>query len=215
MKSFSERNPLLVGAVGVGLTVAAVFIGLDRNDLPFIHPRKQYSAYFDDAGGPMSGAAVQVSGYQVGSVSGIALDGGRALVTFKVDDGVRLGDLTEAAIKTKSLLGAKVLNLVPRGTGVLAGPIPVERTRSPYQLPDALGDLATTIDKLDTPQLSQSLDTLAAAFAGTTADLQVAVQGLGRFSESLNSRDAKLRSLLANANKVTKVLADRSDQWCG
>jgi phospholipid/cholesterol/gamma-HCH transport system substrate-binding protein len=38
------------------------------------------------------------------------------------------------------------------------------------------------------------------------------VQGLARFSQSLDTRDAQLRSLLANANKATKVLAQRSDQ---
>lgn len=215
MKSFSERNPVAIGAMGVGLTLAAVLIGLNYHDLPFVHPQRGYSAYFDDAGGLMSGAAVQVSGYQVGSVSDISLEGPRVLVKFKVAEGVRLGDRTEAAIKTKSLLGAKILNIVPRGTGQLSGPIPIERTTSPYQLPDALGDLATTIDKLDTAQLSQSLDTLTQAFAGTPADLRVAVQGLGRFAQTLNTRDAALRNLLANANKVTKVLADRSDQVVG
>jgi phospholipid/cholesterol/gamma-HCH transport system substrate-binding protein len=78
-------------------------------------------------------------------------------------------------------------------------------------LTDALGDLATTVDQLDTGKLSQSLDTVAQTFANTPPDLQVAVQGLARFSQSLNDRDAHLRNLLANANKVTKVLAERSD----
>ena len=35
---------------------------------------------------------------------------------------------------------------------------------------------------------------------------------MGRFSETLNKRDAELRALLANANKVTTVLAGRADQ---
>ncbi len=37
------------------------------------------------------------------------------LVTFDVDKSVYLGDQTEAAIKTKSLLGAKILEITPRG----------------------------------------------------------------------------------------------------
>ena len=53
---------------------------------------------------------MQVCGLRVGEVSGIDLDGSRVLVTFKVDNDVRLGDRTEAAIKTKSLLGAKILD---------------------------------------------------------------------------------------------------------
>ena len=38
------------------------------------------------------------------------------------------------------------------------------------------------------------------------------MQGLARFSQSLNRRDDQLRNLLSHANKVTKVLADRTDQ---
>ena len=89
----------------------------------------------------LDGAAVQVSGVKVGQVRDIDLDGPRVLVTFTVDDDIAVGDRSEAAIKTKSLLGAKFLELTPRGEGSQAGTIPVERTSSPYQLPDALGDL--------------------------------------------------------------------------
>ena len=99
------------------------------------------------------------------------------LVKFEVDDSAHLGDRTEAAVKTKSLLGSRILEVVPRGDGDLSAPIPIERTTPPYQLSDALGDLATTVDQLDTGTLSQSLDTLAQTFANTPPDLQAAVAG--------------------------------------
>jgi phospholipid/cholesterol/gamma-HCH transport system substrate-binding protein len=38
------------------------------------------------------------------------------------------------------------------------------------------------------------------------------MEGIGRFSETLDKRDAELRNLLTNAKKVTGVLAERSDQ---
>ena len=79
------------------------------------------------------------------------------MVTFDVDEDIRLGDRTEAAVKTKSLLGAKFLEITPRGEGELSGPIPLERTTPAYQLPDALGDLTSTISGLDTTKLSDSL----------------------------------------------------------
>jgi phospholipid/cholesterol/gamma-HCH transport system substrate-binding protein len=211
MKSFAERNPVVVGVVGVTLTGVLALVALNYNNLPFVNSQKQYSAYFSEAGGLAPGSDVQVSGYEVGNVSSVSLEGSHVLVKFKLDSSVRLGDRTEAAVKTKSLLGTRTLELVPRGDGDLSGPIPVDRTTPPYQLTDALGDLATTVDQLDTGKLSQSLDTVAQTFANTPPDLQVAVQGLARFSQSLNDRDAHLRNLLANANKVTKVLAERSD----
>jgi phospholipid/cholesterol/gamma-HCH transport system substrate-binding protein len=132
-----------------------------------------------------------------------------------VDKGVRLGERTEAAIKTKTLLGAKYVEVSPRGQGHLSGPIPIERTTSPYQLADALGDLSATINGLDTKKLSESLATLSQTFSETPPDLRLAVQGVSRFAETLNERDQQLRSLLANVGKVSGVLAERSDQIVG
>ncbi|RDH75585.1 MCE family protein [Mycolicibacterium moriokaense] len=211
MKTFAERNPIVVGAVGVAITVCAVVAALNYGKLPFVNSNRVYSAYFAEAGGLLAGAAVQVSGFKAGEVTGIDLDGARVLVTFEVDKNIRLGNRTEAAIKTRSILGAKVLELTPRGDGRQSGPIPLDRTTSPYQLPDALGDLTATISRLDTTALSDSWRTLADEFSQTPPALKVALQGVARFSQTLNDRDAQLRKLLTDANKVTTVLAERSD----
>ncbi|MCV7214693.1 MCE family protein [Mycobacterium crocinum] len=211
MKTFAERNPIVVGLVGVAATLAVVLAALNYGKLPFINSNRHYSAYFAEAGGLLTGAAVQVSGFKSGKVTGIDLDGPRVLVTFEVDEGIRLGDRTEAAIKTKSILGAKILELTPRGGGSQSGPIPLDRTTSPYQLPDALGDLTTTISQLDTAQLSDSWKVLAGEFSDMPTTLKPALEGVARFSATLNARDAQLRALLADANKVTAVLAQRSD----
>ncbi|WP_373167505.1 virulence factor Mce family protein [Mycobacterium marinum] len=215
MKSFAERNLLLVGTVGI-LTAAGVVGGaLQYQKLPFFDQGTSVCAYFADVGGLRTGNTVEVSGYPVGKVSSIELDEPGARVTFKVDKNIRLGERTEAAIKTKGLLGSKFVEVIPRGEGHLTGPIPVERTMSPYQLPDALGDLASTISGLNTGQLSESLDTLAQTFADTPADFRNTVQGVARLARTLNQRDVQLRSLLDNAARATGVLANRTDQIAG
>lgn len=212
MKSFSERNTPLIGAIGLAAVTVIVLAALNFQKLPFLNQANEYSAYFADAGGLHTGASVDISGYPAGKVSGIELDGTRVLVKFTVDNTIHLGERTEAAIKTKSLLGSKVLDIISRGDGELTTTIPMERTVSPYQLPDALGDLATTISGLNTNQLSDSLATLAQTFSGTAPELRNAVQGVARFSQTLDERDAQLRNLLANARKATAVLAQRTDQ---
>jgi phospholipid/cholesterol/gamma-HCH transport system substrate-binding protein len=212
MKLFSERNTFVIGAVGLVTLGAVILAALEYQKLPFINQGRTVSAYFADAGGLRTGNGVEVSGYPVGKVSSIELDGPGVLVTFKVANKVHLGDRTEAAIKTKGLLGSKIIDVMPRGEGRLDGAIPMDRTVSPYQLPDALGDLATTISGLNTDQLSGSLATLARTFANTPPDLKIALQGVARFAETLDARDAQLRSLLDNAAKATSVLAKRTDQ---
>lgn len=211
MRSFSERGPLVIGTVGVATVAVMVLAALQYQNLPFLNSGREYSAYFADAGGLNTGAGVEVSGFVVGNVSDIVLDEAGVLVTFKIDSDVRLGDRTEAAIKTKSLLGAKIVDVTPRGSGQLDGTIPLDRTVSPYQLPDALGDLATTISGVNTDQLSNSLATLARTFSDTPADLKDAVAGVARFAQVLDTRDAELRRLLDNAAQVTGVLAKRTD----
>lgn len=212
MKMFQERNPLILCVAGVALTIGVTAVALNYDKVPFVNQNKHYSAYFAESGGLISGASVEVSGYRVGQVERLSLEGSKVLVEFNVDEGVHLGDRTEAAIKTKTLLGAKLLEITPRGDGRQAGPIPVERTHPPYQLPDALGDLTSTISGLNTDQLSQSLAVLSDTFKDTPPALKLAINEVGRFSQTLDNRDAALRDLLSNADKVTGVLADESDK---
>jgi phospholipid/cholesterol/gamma-HCH transport system substrate-binding protein len=212
MKSFAERNPLVIGVVGASLVAGIAIAALNYQRLPVFNSDKQYSAYFTEAGGLKPGAPVQVAGYRVGSVSSLDLVGNRVRVEFEIDKSVHLGDRTEANIRTKTLLGAKLLEVTPRGEGQLSDSIPVERTRPPYQLPDALGDLSTTISGLNTNAVSDALATLSQTFQDTPADLRLAVQGMARFSQTIDTRDAELRNLLANANKATSVLSDRVDK---
>lgn len=211
-KSFSERNPLILGIVGVLLIAGLVVAALGSQRLPFLNRSTTYSAYFADAGGLFESAIVQVSGYPVGKVTDIGLDDTGVLVSFTVPSNIHLGQSTRAAIRTKSLLGTKELDVEPNGEGRLSGPIPMDRTQSPYQLPDALGELATTISGLNTTQLSDSLATLAQTFADTPPELRAAVKGVARFADTLNSRDAQLRNLLDDAAKATGVLAKRTDR---
>lgn len=212
MKPFSERNPVVLGVIGSVVLAALVIGALQFRDLISFTRGHTYSAFFADAGGLKTGAAVQVAGYKVGEVTSIKLVDSHALVTFDVGDDIRVGDRSEAAIKTKALLGSKVLEVTPRGDDSQDASIPMERTTSPYQLPDALGDLSATISGLNTDQLSNSLSVLAQTFADTPPQLQAAVAGVARFSQTLDQRDAELRSLLGNASKATGILAQRSDE---
>jgi len=126
MKTYTPRQLAIIGAIGMAVIAAIVLGALQYNRLPiFTAQKRQYSAYFAESSGVTAGTHVQVSGFQVGAVTGVELDGARVLITFNVNKDIPLGDRTEAAIKARSLLGAKVLELTPRGQGQLSGPIPM------------------------------------------------------------------------------------------
>ena len=212
MRSLTERNNLLIGAVGIVLTASVVAAATQYDKLPFISGDNHYEAYFAEAGGLLSGATVEVSGLEVGKVSSIELDGAQVLVKFTIASAIAVGDRSEAAIKTKSLLGTKQLDVIPRGDKSLSTPIPLDRTTSPYQLPDALGELSTAISGLDTVKLSQSLGVLADTFRDTAPEFGATLDGVAHFSQTLATRDDALRALLAKANSVSSILSDRSTQ---
>ena len=211
MKSISQRDPLAVGAVVMGVLVTLTLLSLNYEKLTSLITRKEYSAYFAESGGLRPDNDVLVSGVKVGKVTSVALDKSRVLVKFRIDKSVRLGDRTEAAIKSKSLLGVRFLDVHSLGNGQQSGPISLARTTSPYQLPDALGDLTSTISGLNTTQLSDSLNVLTDTLSDTPPAVKEAVQGVSRFAQTLNERDELLRNLLSNAQKATAVLAERSD----
>ncbi|OBF19939.1 mammalian cell entry protein [Mycobacterium kubicae] len=205
----------MLGVMGTVVLFCVVVVAFQYNKLPFVNQYNDYAAYFSEAGGIKPGNTVRVSGMGVGRVTDVRLDGTKVRVGFTARKNVELGDRTEASIKTETILGTKMLELTSRGDGRLTTTIPLERTTSPYDLPDALGDLTTTISGLDTTQLSSALTTLADTFKETPANLRPALQGVARFSETLNNRDAQLRSLLSNANNVSGVLGKRSQQIAG
>lgn len=211
MKPFSDRSPGLMAALGLSVTAVVTLTALNYDRVPLVSGTDSYSAYFAEIGGLAVDAPVQVSGLEVGRVVGMTLDRGKVLVQFDISDDVFIGDRSEAAIKTNTVLGARILDVTTRGEDSLTQTIPLERTTSPYELPDALADLTDTVDALDTGTVSASLQTLTQTFQDTPLDLRVALEGVSRLSESLARRDERLRSLLAGANRATTVLARRTD----
>jgi phospholipid/cholesterol/gamma-HCH transport system substrate-binding protein len=86
------------GIFGIVIVACVLMVAFGYSSLPFYPQGKSYEAYFADAGGISPGNDVNVSGIAVGKVSGVALAGDVAKVTFTVDRKVRLGDQTLASI---------------------------------------------------------------------------------------------------------------------
>ncbi|MEV4544006.1 MCE family protein [Micromonospora echinaurantiaca] len=218
MKPFRERNPVVTGAVGLTLIVAAL-LGAFQLDRLAAFTGRAYQAAFTDASGLAVGNEVRVAGVRVGKVTAVELardTRSYVRVRFRVDDdGVRLGDRTGATIRIKTVLGQKYLALAPAGAGRLpeGGQIPLDRTAAPFDVVQAVTGLADTLDKVDTDQLAAAFATLSETFADTPASVDSALGGLARLSRTVADRDAELRSLLTRAREVTDVLATRDEEF--
>ncbi|MEZ0362722.1 MCE family protein [Mycobacterium sp. pUA109] len=214
MLKYRNANLFKSGFIGVVLLLLVVAVGLHPEQLTAWATTLRYQALFTEAGGIAAGNDVMVAGIKVGHVADVALDDGKARVSFVVTGTVRLGNRTTAHIRTGSLLGARILVLQSAGTQRLraSATIPVSQTSSPYSLNEAVTDLTTHIGGTDTASLNQSLDTLAATLDQVAPQLGPTFDGLTRLSRSLNTRSDTLADLFSNAADVTAVLSERSQQ---
>jgi phospholipid/cholesterol/gamma-HCH transport system substrate-binding protein len=199
------------GIFGLVVVICVLIVAFGYTTLPFYPQGKSYEAYFADAGGISPGNDVNVSGIAVGKVTGVALAGDVAKVTFTVNRKVRLGDQTLASIKTDTVLGERSLAVTPRGGGSVTS-IPIGRTTVPYTLNMALQDLGQNSSELDKGQLNQALGVLTDSLRDATPQLRRTLDGVASLSRSINANDEALGQLLAHAQSVTKVLADRAGQ---
>ena len=213
-RPFRDRNPVVVGAVSLGVIAALVLAAFNAKDLPFIGGGTVYRAQFSEAAGLQPDDPVRVAGVKVGQVESLALEDGAVTVEFRVEDAF-VGDRSEAAIKIETVLGAKFLALVPRGGEPLDPDerIPLDRTASPYDVVEAFADLSTTIVDIDTAQMARSFEVLSETFRDTPDEVRTSLQGLARLSDTIASRDAELRELLGATRQVTDVLADRNGEF--
>jgi phospholipid/cholesterol/gamma-HCH transport system substrate-binding protein len=205
------RNPLRTGIFGIVLVACLVLVSFGYTSLPFWPQGKDYEAYFTDAGGISPGNDVNVSGINVGKVTGVELAGDQAKVTFTVNRDVKVGDQSLVAIKTDTVLGEKSLSVTPRGGGH-STVIPVGRTTTPYTLNTALQDLGQNSSELDKPRFEQALQTLTDSLKDATPQLRGALDGVAQLSRSINKRDEALEQLLGHAKKVSDTLAARAGQ---
>ncbi|WP_309649501.1 MCE family protein [Nocardioides sp.] len=217
MKPFRERNPVIIGAASITVLLLLLVAAFRAQDLPLIGGGDTYYAAFTESGGLKANDEVRIAGVRVGKVEAVELEDGHVRVTFRVRTDSEFGELTQAAIKIKTLLGAMFLSLEPAGEGQLedGSEIPVERTSSPFDVVAAFSGLAETSADIDTDQLAASLTTLADLTRNTPEEFRLALDGVSALSRTIASRDDEINSLLTNLDRVSTVLDARDQDIIG
>lgn len=208
-----QMNPVTVGIIGSVVLVTAMAIAFRFDKLPVINAADTVSADFAEIGGLRSGDEVLISGTKVGEVGDIELDGGKVRVDAAIEEAdVRLGRQTTARIVTVTLLGKTALQLDPAGTGSLdrEQSIPLSRTSAPYDITQALEQLTTETQEIDSGQLTEALGTISGTIKDTPQDLQGAVRGLTKVAEAIDDHDKAFGLLLDRSKDVSGILADRN-----
>lgn len=212
MGGYSDRQVLRAGAISLIVALLLVAGTFNLGKFPGL-AGTDYRAEFSDASGLRKGNMVQVAGMRVGKVQGMTVENGRVVVDFEVDADVEFGTESRAEVKVLNLLGEKYLELIPAGPGQMKqeATIPLERTRAAYDIVNVLGDLSDTTDRIETDRLSEALSTVGDIVEASGPELEGAMDGITRLSQTVSSRDAELKTLLASSKDLTGLLDDRKN----
>ena len=219
MKSFRDRNPYFVGLVSVALLAAMTLGAFSIGLFHLLEHAYNVRAVFSDASGISSSADVRVAGVKVGRVTGVKADrvNGNVVVTMKVNHGVRLSAAnTHAEIALATLLGAKYVRL----NGKVEAPyledlasarrtIPLDRTKTPFDVFELAKVGTKSIEATDTEKLNQFIQQLANITEGKHEQVAELLNGLNRVGSAISQRDAQLRDLLDQSDKLSATLADK------
>jgi phospholipid/cholesterol/gamma-HCH transport system substrate-binding protein len=202
MESGNWKAEALLGAVVVG--VIAVFVWLTFS-LGGGAPRdaKTYVLLFDSALGLGEDNAVAVAGVKVGVVEAIAVDGRRARVTVLIDPAVAVRADAKAAVRQKTLLGEKYVDLDP-GHQELAALAPgsvVENNEPTVEIDQVIRDVSVLVTRLNniTPPLESAIGRIDDALKD---------QDGARLASEMVGTLQDVRTLVKEANKLVKTSGD-------
>ena len=113
--------------LGVGLFLIAgflafVYLSVQLGEFSIFSLEKQYrlSADFDNISGLKEGALIEIAGVTVGKVSGVSLgEADLAHVDMLIDKGVKITDDAVASVRTKGIIGDKIIRIIQGGSEVL------------------------------------------------------------------------------------------------
>ncbi len=161
MKPFRERNPVVIGVIGIAV-IALMMLGAFRADrLPIIGSGDTYHAEFAEIGALKSGNEVRVAGVSVGKVKDIELRRQQGARHVQDRQGHRRSAPrpapTSACVRCSAPSTSRSPPRAPASCP-RAATIPLERTIAPYDVVQAFSELSKTTDQIDVPQLSKALE---------------------------------------------------------
>jgi phospholipid/cholesterol/gamma-HCH transport system substrate-binding protein len=184
----SKPFHFLVAAVVI---VAAVVVGVEVTKGASTYP---INVVYSSAPGLFTGAAVDVLGVQVGTVTNVQNVSDKVDVTLAVDQGTHIPSAAFASLVAPQLLGSPDVDLNPGYTGgpflASGATIPQDHTAVPVSTDELLKELQRTLDAINPHAVGSLVTNLAT---------------------DLNGQGANLNKLIASAAGTVQLLATKGD----
>ena len=224
MESGSFKAEVLLGAVVVAVLAAFVWLTFEVGGGA---PRdaKRYVLLLDSALGLAEDNAVAIAGVKVGVVDAIVVDGRQAKVTIAIDPALALHADAKAALRQKTLLGEKYVDLDPGANGAVLPDGAVLKDNVPTVEIDAvIRDVAVLVDRLNaiTPPLESAIarvdkllegeggEKLEGELVATLEDVRVLVRESSRIVKDNGGDVRQILSVLAQKGPSLVEKVDRA-----
>lgn len=153
--------------IGVGLLMLAGagvlgFMAMKTGAVREIGDFVEVEAVFDDVAGLKTGAAVAISGIDVGQVTDMAVEFDKARVTLIVKRSAGVRQDAIARVRARSVLGEKFIELEPQSPDAppLESGDVLTNTRTSVEIDQLVTSLGPMVDGLDPKKLDALLDAL-------------------------------------------------------
>jgi phospholipid/cholesterol/gamma-HCH transport system substrate-binding protein len=205
--------------IGLGLTAITLVAGIAtlgiRAALGAYATQYELTAVFPRSGqGLDTFSTVKIRGVTVGAVERIRLlPDGRAAVTLRIEDDVRIPDSVSAATEPLSVFGPKYINLVP-GPHETSGPFlgdgdRIVRTTAATEITDVLSEAARLLEVVDPGELHTIIHTAAEGLRGLGAELGRIVDNGTTAASRVVAQDEEFRRLLDNLALIAGALESK------
>lgn len=184
---------LKVGLLVIFGVLIVVYFSIKIESFPFLKKQQGRSivVFFNSVAGLDPQSPVKLAGVNVGKVESIGLEGNKAKVVIRLDEGIDLDKGTEATIKNIGFLGEKYVHLFP----------PQEKT---VTIPDG-GVIGESISQADVDQILSQLNAISKdvkAFTNSVRNVFGGAEG----QEGLQKIFDNFQSLSANMNDASQSL---------
>ena len=204
-RMLEDRNRTAVGLMALAILVVlmATLVIITKVGPGY----KRVSADFIQAAALLPKNPVTVAGIPVGTVTGMKLNGDKVTVDMKVQNNVQLGKDSRAVIMVTTILGSRYVSLRPGGGGPLENnTIDINHTEVPYDLQEALQDVAINYGEVNTDQLAAAVQALGKQVQGMPPLVPKAMDNLKRLSTVMAERRDQFGSMLKTMDIVTATL---------
>ena len=207
---FSKGTLFKVLAFSAVSAMFTVGLAIKIGNLQLFSHQYPLSAVFSDASGVFKGDAVKLAGVDVGRVTGAKIDDGRAIVSFKIDDSVKLPKDTVVGIRWRNVLGQRFLYLYPGtggGTYDAGATIPMTQTENAGDLGDLLNHLGPILRAIDPNKANAFLDAMNTALSGNEAAVRLLLDDGGVLASRLGGMDNQIKTLISSSDTVISTFA--------